>query len=466
MLTDGHNSTTDDSTNSHDAVIHKGQANSLLLNTEDVSFSKHDPEVQKLLKDLSGIKSHMLSCNAANVSFPMIDMEKNQSAFYNYNTVSELMSQNYASIYTSDNTQFNDLNLDALVVNSDNFPMITQNSLNSSSENCQFMSCINSVAMETYSSSSSTLDLDESCFRECFENSDDQSELNMVDFSQTAAECNNSPTKGLISEVFHLLETDGFFDCGQFKSLNVERNVDLSNIDISKEFEQNKQSTDLWKDLNNGRKNVCNESTVNYSLLDISQKATTSDINTFPQDGNRYLNFDNMQGRPNISSRLALANINLASENCRAQNLVAENCCSQNLVSENCCSQNLVSENCCSQNLVSENCRAQNIVPENCLAQNLVSENCRAQNIVSENYRSRNLVSENCHSQNIISENCRSQNLVSENCLAQSIASDTKDSESTHLQYHNVTQMENRLVMEAEFNSILHDIAETETACL
>jgi hypothetical protein len=376
------------------------------------------------------------------------------------------MSQNYASIYTSDNTQFNDLNLDALVVNSDNFPMITQNSLNSSSENCQFMSCINSVAMETYSSSSSTLDLDESCFRECFENSDDQSELNMVDFSQTAAECNNSPTKGLISEVFHLLETDGFFDCGQFKSLNVERNVDLSNIDISKEFEQNKQSTDLWKDLNNGRKNVCNESTVNYSLLDISQKATTSDINTFPQDGNRYLNFDNMQGRPNISSRLALANINLASENCRAQNLVAENCCSQNLVSENCCSQNLVSENCCSQNLVSENCRAQNIVPENCLAQNLVSENCRAQNIVSENYRSRNLVSENCHSQNIISENCRSQNLVSENCLAQSIASDTKDSESTHLQYHNVTQMENRLVMEAEFNSILHDIAETETACL
>jgi hypothetical protein len=54
----------------------------------------------------------------------MVDMEKNQSAFYNYNTVSELMSQNYASIYTSDNTQFNDLNLDALVVNSDNFPMI------------------------------------------------------------------------------------------------------------------------------------------------------------------------------------------------------------------------------------------------------------------------------------------------------------------------------------------------------
>jgi hypothetical protein len=44
------------------------------------------------------------------------------------------MSQNNASIYTSDNTQFNDLNLDALVVNSDNFPMITQNSLNSSSK--------------------------------------------------------------------------------------------------------------------------------------------------------------------------------------------------------------------------------------------------------------------------------------------------------------------------------------------
>ena len=413
MLTDGHNSTTDDSTCSQDAAILKGQVSSLLLNTEDVSFSKHEPEVQKLLKDLSGIKSHMLSCNAADVSFPIIDMEKNQSAFYNYNTVSELLSQNYASIYTSDNTQFSDLK----VSYSDNFPMITQNSFNSSSENCQFISCMNSVAIETYSSSSSTLDLDESCFHECFENSDDQSELNMVDFSQTATECNNSPTKGLISEVFHLLETDGYFDCDQFKSLDVERNVDLSNIDISNEFGKNKQSTDLWKDVNNVQNNVCNESTVNYSLLDISQKATTSDINTFPQeDGNRYFNFDNMQGRPNISSRLALANINVASENCHVQNLVSENCHVQNLVSENCHVQNLVSENCYFQNLVSEN----------------------------------------CHVQNLVSENCRSQNIVS----------DTKDSDNTHLQYHNVTQMENRLVVEAEFNAILQDIAETETASL
>jgi len=411
MLTDGHNSTTDDSTCSQDAAIQKGQVKSLLLNTEDVSFSKHEPEVQKLLKDLSGIKSHMLSCNTANVSFPIIDMEKNQSAFYNYNTVSEFLSQNYASIYTSDNTQFTDLN----VGYSDNFPMITQNSFNSSSENCQFMSCMNSVAIETYSSSSSTLDLDESCFRECFENSDDQSELNIVDMVKPA-ECNNSPTKGLISEVFHLLETDGYFDCDQFKSLDVERNVDLSNIDISKEFGQNKQSTDLWKDVNNAQNNVCNESTVNYSLLDISQKAT-SDINTsLQEDGNIYFNFDNMQGRPNISSRLALANINVASENCHVQNLVSENCHAQNLVSENCHAQNLVAVNCCAQNLVSENCHA--------------------------------------------------QNLVSENCLAQSIVSDTKDSENTHLQYHNVTQMENRLVVEAEFNAILHDIAETETACL
>lgn len=230
ILTDGSSSTAVDSVNSHNAIISAGQVDSLFSNLEGVSFSQHEPEVQMLLKDFSDVKSCMLSNNAANFSLPFYDMQNNQSAFYSCNSVSEQMSQTY--IYTA-NTKCTDDNaqlpVDADVSHSMNYPTMTQNS-----QDISFISQ-NPLSIDNNGASSSILDLDESFF-EYIKNTDDRSEFSAVSSSLEAAQSVTSPTKRLISDTFQLLESDGYYDSDHFKSVDLNGNVDLDDIDVLKDF--------------------------------------------------------------------------------------------------------------------------------------------------------------------------------------------------------------------------------------
>lgn len=247
MLTDGSSSTAVESVNSHNAIIPTGQVDSLFSNLEGVSLSQHEPEVEKLLKDFSDVKSCMLSYNAANFSLPLYDMQNNQSAFYSCNSVSEEMSQTY--IYTA-NTKCTDDNaqlpVDADVSHSMNYPMMTQNS-----QDISFISQ-NPLAIENDSASSSILNLDES-FSGYIKNTDDWSEFSAVSSSLEAGQSVTSPTKRLISDAFQLLESDGYYDNDHFKSVDLDGNVDLYDIDILKDLLEmtDKQLADLKVDFSN-----------------------------------------------------------------------------------------------------------------------------------------------------------------------------------------------------------------------
>lgn len=223
MLTDGSSSTAVDSINAHNAIISTGQVDTLFSNLEGVSFSQHEPEVEKLLKDFSDVKSFMLSNNAA--------------AFYSCNNVSEQMSQTY--IYTA-NTKCTDDNaqlpVDAYVSHSMNYPTMIQNPL----------------AIENCGASSSIVDVDEG-FRGYIKNTDDRSEFSAVNSSLEADQSVTSPTKRLISDAFQLLESDGYYDNDHFKSVDLDGNVDLYDIDVLNDLLEmtDKQLADLKVDFSN-----------------------------------------------------------------------------------------------------------------------------------------------------------------------------------------------------------------------
>lgn len=222
-------------------ALSSSQQSYLICSSEDVVFSKHEPEVQNLLNDLADVKSHMLNMYSSNFPFPQGNCQITGGVTRNF--ISDL------TYYTSKSGHLED------------FPGSNFSGMSPNSRDLSPIMGISPSIEENSSSSSATLPLD-------YEFS---SQTVTSDRNQPGTGGNQNKTimrspNGLFLDAYKILEDDGYFDSNNSLVSYMEEHP-IPTVCQSPPMKQ------LQKE-NNGKTGienvVCSES---YTLLDLSSAA-------------------------------------------------------------------------------------------------------------------------------------------------------------------------------------------------